>query len=232
MLLAVAVILLSLAGLFFGVVPLGQRVLSLWNQQSVLAREITTLTGKSAILQSLNESTLRNNLQILTSAVPVDKSIGTIFATLDQVSGIDVAIKDFQLMNPGSISTSSAKKLSADETKIGSNILPFSVTVTGNYNSIRTFLSDITAVRRLFRLRAVDVTFTGFGVDTRLSLDAFYFPYPKTVGAVASPITALTDKEETTISMVSSLPLRSSLTFVVGTASAVPTTGKSDPFSP
>lgn len=221
----------SLLVLFMGVYPLAQKTYALWKSSTAMADDIKAMTGKSAILQSLDETTLRTSLLALTTAVPTDKSIGSILNTLDGVAGIDVIIQDFQLTKVGSIATDSAKKLSADEARIGAHIIPFSVSVNGTFDNIQAFLGASTSVRRLFSLRAVDLTFSPLTITARVNLDAYHFPLPTAIGGLTKPITVLNEKEEATLTKVSSLPLQSSGSVAVGTASAVPG-GKSDPFSP
>ena len=225
------VILISFLCFVVGIVPLAKKSYDLWQSMDALQKNITILSEKISILQSLDDVSLRSNLGSLTDAVPTESSLATIFTTLDGVSGNGIIVKSFDQTKPGSISTGSAQKLNADSTKVGANILPFSVTVSGPIDQVQNFLTRISQVRRLFKIRGADLTFTTDGVEARTELNAFYVPFPKSIGGVTSPITPLNDSEQASLAKVSALPLESSYAFVVGTPSAE-TGGKADPFSP
>jgi len=221
----------SLLGIFVGIIPAAKQALTLFGQIQGLATDVSLLRSKQTILQGMDESTLRNNLLTLASAVPPDKSLSTIMTTIDAVSGqTGVTVVDFTLTRPGSIATDAAQKMSADEAKIGSNVLPFSLTVRGTFAQIRAFVGKIAAVRRLFRVGSMNLTFTAALVEARIDLEGFYFPYPAQVGTVIAPITPLADTDQKTIAAVSAMPL-SSVPIAVGTASASLSTGRTDPFA-
>ncbi len=226
-------LLCSVAGLLFGVVPLAQKAVSLGADVRTLSAEVDLLRSRSAILNLLDENTLRRNVLTLATAVPPDKSLPTILTTIDTVSGgSGIDIIDVSLTNPGSLATASAKKITSSEAKIGSNVLPFSVSGRGTWEQAKSFLSSVVSVRRMFRLRSMDISLNSDVVSVRADLDAFYFPYPTTVGT-AQTLSNLTDEEEKTIASVETLPLDS--VGVVSTASTAATSvpsGKSDPFSP
>lgn len=221
--------LASIGGILLGIVPLTQKTITLWQTVRTLSSDAELLRKKSEILLVLNEDELRQSVLTLASAVPPDKSLPSILTTIDTVSGqANIAISDVALTKPGSLATESAKKLTKDETIIGSNLLPFSVNGRGTFDEVKSFLSSVVVVRRLFRLRSMTLTMGSSITDAHVELDAFYLPYPTTVGSVSS-ISNLTDAEQKTITSVSSLPLAS--VTVVSTVSASFPTGKDDPFA-
>ncbi len=223
---------LSLAALGFGIVPLAKRTVALSRQLSSLTGDISLLRSKQAVLQAADEAVLRNNLLTLASAVPPDKSLSTVMTTLDYVStNARVDVIDVTLSRPGSIATDSAKKLSADEAKIGSNLLPLSVTVRGPFDKVRSFLTTISIVRRLFRVRSLDVSVNGTFAEARMELDGFYAPYPVSIGSVIQPISPLTDRETQIIAVIDQMPFASREQEVVEATASV-SIRKSDPFSP
>ena len=220
----------SLVGMLVGVVPLAQKTVSLWQEVTALSSDVTLLSGKASILQLVDEDELRTNVLTLATAVPPDKSLATILTTLDTVSGQSgVAMSDFSLTKPGSIATASAKRLTSDEAKIGANLLPFSVSGVGTFDKVRSFLASVTRVRRVFRIRAFQLTNSGSLTNVHVDLDAIYLPYPTTVGSVTA-VSNMTAAEEKTISSVGSLPLASQ-TSQASASGSVPS-GKTDPFSP
>lgn len=225
-----ALLIFSLAGILLGVIPLAQKTLTLLESDQALSAEVKFLGSKAVILDTLDENTLRNIVLVLASAVPPDKSLPTVFTTINTVSGLsDVAITDLTLSNPGSIATASAKKLTSDEAKIGTNILRFSVSGVGSFSQVQTFLRSVVSVRRMFRMQTMNLSISGDEVTFRLDFDAFYVPYPTTVGSTES-IAPFTDAQQKTISSVGALPLDSQTQ--ESTISASVPSGKSNPFAP
>lgn len=224
------IILVALVGILVGVVPFAQRTLSLWDQVRLLNSEVTLLQGKSATLQLLDEDELRRDALTLASVVPPDKSLSTVMTTLDTVSGqTNVALEDVSLNKPGSLATASAQKQTAEERKIGSNILSVSVHVRGTFDEIQRFISLIGVVRRLFHINNIGINFNSGLVDARLVLDTYYYPYPATVGRTLTPISGLSDDEKNIVTQMEALPLASVVP--ASTVSASVSVGKTDPFS-
>lgn len=230
----IGIILVSLAGFFFGIVPLGLQSVDLQNSIVQLSSDIAVLQQKRAILQSLDEETLRGQLLTLTSVVPPDKSLFSLFQTVDGVtSEVGVSVVDFSLVKPGSLATESAARMTAEESSVGVNLLPLSLTINGSYEQMATFLTTAVNVRRLLRIRSFDLSFENPDVISgQLNMDAAYTPLPARVGAVTDAISLLGEKEEQTISKAAAMPLmvRQSLT-TVPSSDQGETAGKDDPFS-
>lgn len=228
-----ALVVFSAVGVVSGVVPLARKTLAMTGSMKDLSRDIALLETTSSTLSGLDKETLSSTLALLASAVPADKEIGTILGTFDAVtSSLGLDVRDFSLSKPGSLASESAKKLSADESAIGANSVSFSASVTGSPDQIREFLTTVSSVRRLFRLRSMDLSFSGGTVTAKVQMDAFYHPAPKAPGPGGTPVEAISDKEQAAIDKVSSLRL---LIPVGGalTAPGIPVSGeKSDPFAP
>jgi hypothetical protein len=146
-----------------------------------------------------------------------------------------VSVGDFSLSKLGSLATDSAQRLNADEQAVGSNILPFTISVEGTFDQLRAFFTAGISVRRLFRFRTFDVSFVKIGtesanvVSANVAMDTFYSPLPSTIGSVSQPVTALTGTDTDLIAKVAAMQL-----LVTTSAPMPPPTGgagKSDPFS-
>jgi Tfp pilus assembly protein PilO len=225
-------ILFSLAGFVYGVVPLVEKSILAQKDIRALDDDITLLKNKAAALQGLDEATLRSNLTTLISAVPPDKSLVTVLSTVDGVAGDSgVTLENLQLANPGSLATQSAKKLTADEAKSGAHILTFSVTVHGSYDQIRGFLSKVASVRRYFHLITLDMSTIGADVEARVGLEAYYTPFPATLGSVTQPLTNFTDKEQKAISDMEAFPVYGTPNSGTVAQQSPIDYGKLDPFS-
>lgn len=233
---SIGILIVCGLGVLLGVVPLIQKTIELNTQNHSLSAEVDLLNNKVSVLQSIDENAMRSDLQTLLSAVPSDKSLGTLLGTLDGLTGkTGVSSGDFSLPKLGSLATESAKRLSADEQAVGSNILPFTISLTGTLDQMRGFLATSISVRRLFRVRTFDVSFlksgteSGTMVSANVAMDTFYSPLPSAIGSVREPLTALTSDDSDLIAKVNAMQL------LVTTAATLPPptggAGKPDPFS-
>jgi Tfp pilus assembly protein PilO len=234
---SIGILIVCGLGVLLGVVPLIQKTIDLNTENRSLSAEVDLLNNKVSVLQSIDENAMRSDLQTLLSAVPSDKSLSTLLDTLDGLTGkTGVSSGNFSLSKLGSLATESAQRLSADERAVGSNILPFTISLTGTLDQMRGFLATSVSVRRLFRIRTFDVSFVKTGtesgtmVSANMAMDTFYSPLPSAIGSVSEPLTALTSTDTNLIAKVAAMqPLvqTSSVTLPPPTGGA----GKSDPFS-
>src|SRR5260221_13516682 len=65
------------------VLPAGQKVLELNTSRAALQEQVKVLREKANALQGLDEQSLSTNLFVASSAIPPDKSISTLFSTID-----------------------------------------------------------------------------------------------------------------------------------------------------
>lgn len=205
---ASTVVAVSILVLFVGIVPLIQQVFALNDELTALNARVSILRTKVALLESLDVDTLRAQLTDMLAAVPADKQLPSLFSTADGLAATTgVSINSVGVSATGSIATASGQKRGPEEQKLGSNLLPFEVEVEGSLDQIRSFLGTANMVRRLVRIRDLDITFTGSASATaRISMDTFYAALPSAIGRIDEPLAALTPEEETLLSAVSALP--------------------------
>lgn len=233
---SIGILLICGFGFVLGVVPLAQKAIDQNREFNTLSAEVNILKNKVSVLETLDEETIRNTLQTLLSAVPSDKSLSTLLGTVDGLAAqTGISVDTFSLSKLGGLSTASAERLSADEQGAGSNILPFTISIAGTLDQMRAFLTASISVRRLFRIRTLDVSFLKTGtvsasmVSANMAMDAFYSPLPSTIGSVNQPLTALTNTDDDLIAKVAAMKL------LVQPSSTLPPpaagAAKSDPFS-
>ena len=227
-------ILLSVLGLIFGIVPSVKKIIDIRNNSVALVKTIQILRTKINILESKDESTYRDQLSQLVAAVPGDKSLPTVFATLDGLSAQSgVLLTDFTLSKLGSIASESATRQSSEERQLGSNLLSFSITVSGSYDQVYTFLSLVNNVRRFFRVNNFNISYEDTsGISVHMGMDAFYSPISSAVGAVDSPLDPLSAKEEDLITKISQMPYLAQSALLQTPAAQLPSTPRSTLFSP
>lgn len=226
-----AILLFGAAAVIFAVLPGVGETRDLYENLKEIEKETEALSNKLRFLEALNEDDLRNQLVTLLSAVPQEKSVQTIFSTVEGLanqSGVNIV--DMNLMSPGSLATGAATRQSVAEKKIGASTLAFSLTASGTYDQIRAFVGRINQVRRLFDVTSFDLSIGGTGItQVRLSLSAFYQSLPTKVGGVEAPVAVLTQKEEEVLAKITqyadlSQSLSASLTPILFG-------GKRDPFA-
>ena len=230
---SVGMLLLSVIGVVYGISPATERMIKLMEQRRNLLQEVQTLQTKRAVLEGIDEGTLRNSLLILLSAVPADKSIPSIFTSVEQTALVSGALIDtVAIANPGSLATESAQRQSNEEKKLGSGIIAFTVSVNGTPKQIRDFLDQVVWVRRSLRIRYADVSFfSGVSATLRIGLDAFWTPLPASLGETTSPVQQLTQSEESMMKTLSAMPAFNTPDASSASGSAV-LSPSSDPFAP
>lgn len=219
-------IIVSILGLLVGVIPAGQSVISNYLVMKTLSNQVNILQNKAHILETMDETLVRSQLQGLLDAIPSDKSPGTLLLTAEGAAAqSSMAVSDIALVAPGSLATESAVIQSAQEKKLGSTLLPFTMTLEGTLLQFRSFLEIAQSVRRLLRVNSFSLNFTPQGTKALVTMQAFYAPFPVVIGSVDTPLVDFTDKEKESLASVLQIPE------MISAVSTQPTTGKENPFS-
>lgn len=227
----IATLIICVIALAVGIIPLGKSGLSkYWKLQS-LKSHVEVLQKKSMALDEVDEVNLRAQLDGLLEALPSDKNPATILTTTDGVARqSEVTLTDISLGSFGLLaSDSGSKKLTTVEKKIGSNELSFVASVVGSVLSLRNYLDAIPSVRRLLRIKSFSMQLSSPS-ESRMSmnLQAFYAPFPMTIGKVDDPLPVMTPDEQERMARVLAMPLMGQgADFSESASSEV----KEDPFS-
>lgn len=225
------ILIFSSVAVIFAVIP-GVRVTQdLYENLKRTNKDIEILSGKLRILEGIAEEDIRDNLLMMLSGIPGEKSIPTIISTVEVLGNqTGVSIIDMSLVNPGSLATGAATRQSAAEKKFGASAIPFMLTVSGTYDQIRAFVSKVNTVKRIFDVTSFELNIGSNGqTQARVSLTAFYQPLPEKVGSVQTPVTILTPNQEKILAKVALYPDISHLSIQTLTPSV--SGGKRDPFA-
>lgn len=225
-----------LIALFVGIIPGAKKIINSVKSVYTQKKTVQLLHEKINILHALDADLLQSYASAAVSAVPQDKSLGTIFSTIDGLTAQEgVAVGGISLSSIGSVATEAAKKLSAEEQKIGVNIVPFSIMVIGPIEQVRNVVEKAVRIRRLFRIRNFDLSFdtkTGTTKST-IQMDAYYVPLPKSLGKISDALKPLSDDEILIIDKISALPLITKEVSISTQSSQTQTGSRSiDPFAP
>lgn len=230
------IILFCLIALIIGIIPGFKKILSMVGGLYEQTKTVQLWQEKINILNALDTQLLNSYATAAISAVPADKSLGTIFSTIDGLTiqeGVEVT--GISLSSIGSVATEAAQKLSAEEQKIGVNIVPFSIIVVGPIEQVRNVVEKAVKIRRLFRIRNFDLSFDNKSGMTKstIQMDAYYVPLPKSLGKISDSLKPLSDDEIQIIDKISALPLVTREEPVSTESMQIQTGPRStDPFSP
>lgn len=230
---SVAVLVFCVIAFFSGILPSFKTVRDRFIALYALGKDNEQLTQKVELLNRYEEIDLKDKLSVLFSAVPGDKSLPSLFGTVEAVANeTGVTIVDMSVSG-GLVASASASKQSPLEKKLGSRIVPFTVTVEGSLSNMQQFIINIPLVRRLMRIREFSITFPKNNKPLTVSflLDAFYEPYETQLGGTGALIKPLNDDELSIIDKLTKFPLMLSANSEnQSVASSSTTTVKSNPF--
>ena len=229
-----ALIVVVIMGTIFGIVPMIQKILAIREDSVALSDSVQQLQSKETILENINDQTYRTELAALVSAVPTDKSLPTLFSTIDAVSAsTGVTVAELSLDRPGTLASGSADKQTAEEKKIGSSLIPFSITVNCDYLQIHDFLAAVVNIRRFFRVRNFNISFRDpSNISVHVGMDAFYAPLGSIATTIESPLEPFSPDETHIIKTIEDMPQPSALSSTgVSQPTAQSESTRSDPFS-
>ncbi len=203
-----AIILFGIMAVVFAVLPGIHATVDLYGKVGDLQKEVDALSGKLALLESLDEESLRGQLAMLLAVIPQEKSVPMIFGTVDGlVEEAGVHIIDMTIMSPGSIATGSATKDTSRAKVKGLSHLAFSLGVSGSYDQVQGFFGMVNKVKRLFTVENFDLSIAKTGeTNARLALEAYYQSLPTKLGVVETPIQNFSPTELATQEKLSVYP--------------------------
>lgn len=188
----IGVILVCVFLFFFVIIPQIQSYLSLLNQTTLEDTKLVNLKNNLNFLNNLNESKLSNQVQIVSSVLPLDKDFGGVLYALSAVSaksGILLGNYSFQV---GKLAEKSAN----------TNFPFLSLNIQLNSNVLNT----VKFIKELYRTVPVaEITKINVEGDSSQVTINFYYQPVRLVGFVdqAVPISALSQKETALINDLS-----------------------------
>lgn len=229
-----AILVASLLSVFFIVIPVIRKTWSQFQTFGSLRIETSALEAKAAFLESLDPTTESLNVALLTGALPSDKSLASLFTVIEQLaisSGLQIA--DITISEVGAVTGQNQTKVTPEERKLGSNIIPFVMTADGSLAQVQTFLEDAATTLRLVRVRSMIATFKSETLVTaRIEMDAFYASLPTALGSVTQKLAPLSDKETELLARLTSFTSLNGEEAVTAVAPSEGGVVKANPFAP
>ncbi len=231
LLVSLVMISIAIAGSIWGLVPFGKTLWSMYKDLNTVRSKTAILSAKYSTLSSLDESQLAAGGNDLLRAIPSDKDVATILATIEQTANASgLSVVNLTIANPGSLATEAALRQSAEEKQLGSGIITSGVTVEGPFANIKTYLNTLQRVRRLLRLQSAEVTIREGGVArANITVESFWAALPTTLGDIAAPLPPRSTSEDELLARIRAFPVSYQGLLTTGPVSFPP---KQNPFSP
>ncbi|MBU1326704.1 type 4a pilus biogenesis protein PilO [Patescibacteria group bacterium] len=206
---SISLLLLCVVAVVVGVVPAYKKASTMRSNAKELSETVMLLRNKIDLLNSTDEDTLRSQVALTLSAIPSDKSVASLFSTIEGVANLSgVTLADITVSAVGKIATNSGVTKNTEEIQLSSTIMPFAASINGTYQQIRDFLEAANSVRRFVRVQAFSLA-KGEGDVLTMSADmnAFYTPLPTSIGKPSDRIEAFTQDDQDLLTSISSMQL-------------------------
>jgi Tfp pilus assembly protein PilO len=221
-------LLIGLVILFLTITLLIPKITQIFEVRQSLSKEkarLAKLTQKLADLEGLDDNELATKATLMVVALPAEKDVPLILATLSSLGReAGMGIESVKV-SPGELSTESGKikkKGKEEETPT----LPFEVLVKGTIESLKNFLDRLGSTIPVMRVESASLSFEEGEWQAKISLDTFFLPLPKSLGAVETPLAKISPEEELIYKRIEKYQAPA---FEGDLPSVV--TGKEDPFS-
>lgn len=188
---------------------------------SDIRNRIEVLEAKAATLESIDDSSNNQNLQVVSTILPADKDVPQTMAVLQDIitkSGLILKNTNYGASNKGAKNSDSFK---------------MSISVNGPISAVRNLLINLADAPQVFQVEAINIQFQNAGsmVEADIPIVVFYQGTGRTSISVDAPVNELSETDKDFLAQLSKLiptPL-SNPSSASGSSVYVPL-GKSDPF--
>lgn len=218
--------------LVVGLLPAIEKTKNIWVSVKYLRENVRLLSGKAAQLDRIDEQVLSKQFADLVSAVPIDKSLQSIFLTSDLLlSQSGLSISSIILQSPGSIASGSGTGQNKQDKTTGASKLTFTIIGKGSYDQVKAMLQSVHAIRRLVNLKKIDISFNkSDSANVQMEVEAYYKPLSGARPLVESPLSSISNEDQLVMTKISSYPWLSQP--FANVSSRINSQGKADPFAP
>jgi Tfp pilus assembly protein PilO len=163
---------------------------------------LADLTKKLATLEGLAKVEFSEKTDIALAVLPAEKDVPSNLAVIKNVAlNNGLIVNDITISEVGEIATvSSESKLKKDA------ILPsfkLNVSLTGSMEMIKNFISQIQSTAPLMEVKNVSLSQKKTeSPETKMEIEAYFLPFPKTLGKPEQQLIAITSGEEKIFSRI------------------------------
>lgn len=164
---------------------------------------LADLTKKLATLEGLAQVEFSEKTEIALAVLPAEKDVPSNLSVIKAVAlNNGLIINDITISEVGEIDA-----LAADIKLKKEAILPslrLDVSLTGNMEMIKNFISQIQSTAPLMEVKNVSLSQKKTeSPETKMQIEAYFLPFPKTLGKPEQPLIAITNGEEKIFSRIS-----------------------------
>lgn len=178
-------------------IPNIDNIKTVLEDQKTADKKISVLQQKFNILSDLNKDEELNNLKKITTILPEEKDVFSIFGGLDDLqtnSNVVITNSNFRI---GVVSTGSAAIKINPPPKTKYLPIDINLEILGNSDQIISFLRNLTSFKtRLFTAKNVDISSAGKDhYSAAFVLSTYYQPFPAQLGEIDTPLPVLNPEE-------------------------------------
>lgn len=182
--------------------PKAVEIIRIQRQISSERKTLAKLTKKIAELEGIDKVELANKVESLVQTLPPEKDVPAVIVTLKTISR-DLGVEIIGInVSPGEISSEAAQVRT--EEKFGLPILAIKLGLTGEMDKIKAFLDRVEFIAPLMRIEKISISRTReLKIAANLDLQTFFLPFPQTLGAAETPLSVISQTEESVYQKVS-----------------------------
>jgi len=173
------------------------------SQLSANKKILTALTKKLATLEGLAKVELTDKTNLALDVLPAEKEIaGSLFSIKKVAYNSGLVVGDISISEIGELATVSARqKVNKNETIPSFKI---SLHLFGEVEKVKNFISSLESNTPLMRISQISLnTKKDSPQEATIDLDAFFLPFPVSIGKSEQPLVAITPEEEKVFTRIS-----------------------------
>jgi hypothetical protein len=173
------------------------------NQLKSNKKTLAALTKKLASLEGLAKVELTDKTNLALSVLPADKDIsGSLFVIKKIAYNNLLIVNDISISEVGELATVSARQ------RLGKNeIIPsfkINLNFIGDIEKVKNFIISLESTNPLMRVSQILLSGKKDSAqEATINLDAFFLPYPTSIGKSEDPLEIITVEEEKVFTKIS-----------------------------
>jgi len=197
-----AILVLILITTVFVLKPRISSIIESRNQLLADKKMLTSLTAKLAALEGLAKVEFSDKVDVALNVLPSDKDVSRNLSVIKKIAlNNSLIISDISISDIGELATASSKQKIAK-----GEVLPFftlDMTVIGGRELIKSFIEQIESTAPLMKNRSLSISQKKEGLtETSLEIQAFFLPFPKTIGKPEQQLVPIASEEEKTFEKI------------------------------
>jgi len=178
--------------------------LTVENRNRLLADKklLAGLTSKLATLEGLAEVEFSDKVDVVLNVLPSEKDVPRNLSVVKKIAlNNSLLVSDISISDIGEIATTSSK-----QKVVKGSVLPFftlDIKTIGSRELIKNFIKQLESTAPLMKITSVSISQKKADVtETSLEIQAFFLPFPKTIGKPEQQLVPITSEEDKTFEKI------------------------------